>query len=49
MSAWERMLAFLARHKKALVISLVVYVLAVALLVALSQGPQTEPFLYQVD
>jgi len=49
MSLFSPVVAFVARHKKAIAIALVIYLLGVALLVALSQGPQTEPFLYQVD
>ena len=46
---WQKTLAFVGRHRKALVIALLVYVAAIALLVVLSQGSQTEPFLYKVN
>ena len=46
---WQRTRDFVVQHKIALLVSFVIYLAAVVLLVALSQGPQTEPFLYQVD
>jgi hypothetical protein len=40
--------SFLGRHKKALLITTAIYILLIIVLVALSTGPQTEPFVYQV-
>jgi hypothetical protein len=49
MSLPKKTLEILARHKKALLISFGVYVVAVGLLIVCSRGPQTEPFLYQIN
>ena len=48
-SPWQRAREFLVRHKRAFWIALVVYVVAIVLLIVLSRGPQTEPFLYQIN
>lgn len=46
---WARVRAFLVRHRRALIIATVVYLLAILALILLSQGPQNEPFLYQIS
>ena len=46
---WQGMLAFLSKHRKAFIIALALYVIAIVALVYFSQGPQTEPFLYQIN
>jgi cell division protein FtsL len=48
MTLLQRTKSFLSRHKKVLLITTAVYILLIVVLVALSMGPQTEPFVYQV-
>jgi cell division protein FtsL len=48
MTLLQRTKSFLSRHKKVLLITTAVYILLIIVLVALSTGPQTEPFIYQV-
>jgi cytochrome c-type biogenesis protein CcmE len=39
---------FFKKHKKLILICLVLYALAMIALLMLSRGPQNEPFIYQV-
>lgn len=48
MSLISRAMGFARRHKVAFVVAIGVYVLAIALLILFSSGPQNEPFIYQI-
>ncbi len=45
---WRQGLAFLARHRRALLIAIALYLAAMGLLLALSSGPRDEPFQYRI-
>ena len=44
----SRVMGFVRRHKKALLVAITVYVLAIVFLIFFSSGPQNEPFIYQI-
>ena len=48
MSLKKAVRGFWSRHKKAILVLLVLYVLALVILTLLAAGPQSEPFIYQV-
>ncbi len=48
MRRWSQVVGFVVRHRVSFLVASVIYVLVILLLIALSSGPQNEPFLYQV-
>lgn len=46
---WSQTRDFFVRHKKGFLIALVIYIAAIVLLIVSTRGPQTEPFLYQIN
>ncbi len=47
MSLKQAVTGFWARHKRAILVLLALYVLALVILTWLAAGPQSEPFIYQ--
>ena len=48
MSFRKAVKGFWSRHKRAILVLLALYVIALVILTLLASGPQSEPFIYQV-
>ena len=49
MSAWDKVVGFVVKHKRVLIITTAAYLLVILFLMIFSSGPQNEPFRYQFD